>query len=213
MRLINLLILLLLTGCSSMYYSSLEKIGIPKRDVMVHRVEKARDTQEETKQQFQTALERFTSLTQFQGGELEQVYQQLNADYEASQDQAEAVRKRIADIEDVSAALFEEWRDEIEQYQNQKFKRDSQSKLTATEQRYQKLITAMKAAEAKLDPILLVFKDHVLFLKHNLNAQAIASLRGELASIETDVSRLVQAMQKSIDEANAFITTMEQNQP
>ncbi|MBW6453735.1 MAG: DUF2959 domain-containing protein, partial [Methyloprofundus sp.] len=54
-----------------MYYSGLEKIGIPKREIMVHRVEKARDTQQDAKEQFKTTLEQFSALTQFNGGDLE----------------------------------------------------------------------------------------------------------------------------------------------
>jgi hypothetical protein len=67
----------------------------------------------------------------------------------------------------------------------------------------------MKSAESKIEPILVVFKDQVMFLKHNLNAQAIASLETELGSIKTDVSNLIAAMEKSINEANVFIKTME----
>ena len=67
----------------------------------------------------------------------------------------------------------------------------------------------MKRAEKKIDPVLTIFKDQVLYLKHNLNAQAISSLKGELRTIESDVSVLVDAMQQSINEANSFINTME----
>ncbi|MGR9114561.1 MAG: DUF2959 domain-containing protein [Gammaproteobacteria bacterium] len=198
-----------LIACSSMYYSGLEKIGIPKREVMVYRVEKARDTQEATKEQFKSALEQFTAVTRFQGGELESTYNKLNSEYEASVSKAEEVHKRISDIEDVSDALFSEWEDEIAQYSSSTLKRSSQQKLNATQRHYQQLISSMKEAEAKIEPVLTVFKDQVLFLKHNLNAQAIASLKGELRTIEADVSSLIGAMEKSINEANAFIKTME----
>ena len=50
-RLLILSLFLMLTACATMYLEGLEKVGIPKRDVMVYRVEKARDTQEETKEQ------------------------------------------------------------------------------------------------------------------------------------------------------------------
>ncbi|WP_031433309.1 DUF2959 domain-containing protein [Methylomarinum vadi] len=202
-------ILVILSGCSTVYYNTLEKIGIPKRDVMVHRVEKARDTQEETKEQFKSALAQFTAVTNFSGGNLEEVYNKLNDEYLASVDKAEEVKKRISDIEDVSVALFEEWEEELEQYSSPSLRRSSQQKLNDTRQHYQQLITAMKRAEAKIEPVLSVFKDQVLYLKHNLNAQAIASLKGELDSVESDVSALILAMEKSIDEANAFIRTME----
>ncbi len=209
----NLILLLtlstLLSGCSKMYYSTLDSIGIPKRDIMVHRVEKARDTQEETKEQFQSALQEFTSVTQFSGGDLEKVYNKLNKEYLASVDQAEEVNKRIKDIEDVSDALFAEWEQELEQYTNADLKRKSRQQLNTTKQQYKQLISTMKRAEAKIEPVLAVFKDQVLYLKHNLNAQAIASLKGELNIIESDVANLISAMEQSIDEANAFIKTME----
>jgi len=198
-----------LTACSSMYYSGLEKMGIPKREVMVHRVEKARDTQEETKQQFKSALEQFTAATNFKGGDLEATYNKLDGEYQASVKKAEEVNKRISDIEDVSSALFSEWEIELGQYSNAALRQSSRQKLTATKAHYQQLITAMRKAEAKIEPVLSVFRDQVLYLKHNLNAQAIASLKGQLNSVKTDVSALVQAMEKSINEADAFIKTME----
>lgn len=208
-RLLILSIFLMLTACTTMYLEGLEKIGIPKRDVMVSRVEKARDTQEETKEQFKSALEQFTAATNFSGGDLEATYNRLNDAYETSVSKAEEVKSRIADIESVSEALFTEWKLEITQYSNASMKQNSQEKLDATQAHYRQLITSMKQAEAKIEPILTVFHDQVMFLKHNLNARAIASLKGELGTIKSDVSALVASMEKSINEANAFISTME----
>ena len=204
-----LILFTVLSGCSKMYYSTLDSMGIPKRDIMVHRVEKARDTQEETKEQFQTALEQFTAVTNFKGGDLEKVYNKLNKEYLASVDQADEVHKRITDIEDVSGALFEEWEQELNQYSSASLKRNSQQQLNSTKKQYNQLIASMKRAEKKIEPVLAVFKDQVLYLKHNLNAQAISSLKGELSAIESDVSVLIGAMEQSINEANSFIKTME----
>lgn len=208
-RLLILSVFLMLTACSTMYLEGLEKVGIPKRDVMVYRVEKARDTQQETKEQFKSALEQFTAATNFQGGDLEATYKRLNDAYEASVAKAEEVRSRIADIESVSEALFTEWKQEITQYSSAALKQSSQKKLDATQTHYRQLIASMKQAEGKIEPILTVFHDQVMFLKHNLNARAIASLKGELGTIKSDVSALVVFMEQSINEANAFISTME----
>ncbi len=202
--------MLLISGCSSVYLNTLEKMGIPKRDVMIHRVEKARDTQEEAKQQFKSALEQFMVVTQYSGNDdLEEIYNRLNSEYEDSVDKANEIKKRIADIEDVSQALFDEWEEELTQYSSASLRRNSQRKLTQTKRQYEQLISAMKKAEAKMQPVLAVFKDQVLYLKHNLNARAIASLKDDLGSIQSDVSNLIQAMEQSINEANSFIETME----
>lgn len=198
-----------LTACSTMYYSGLEKIGIPKRDVLVYRVEKARDTQEETREQFKSALEQFSAATNFKGGDLEGIYKKLNSEYEASVNKAKEVRSRIEDIESVSAALFREWEQEITQYSNLALKRSSQDRLTETRSYYKQLIAAMKNAESRIQPVLTVFNDQVMYLKHNLNARAIASLKGELKTLQSNVSTLVAAMEKSINEANTFISNME----
>lgn len=52
-------------------------------------------------------------------------------------------------------------------------------------------------------------KDNMLYLKHNLNAQTIGAIKGEFASLQSDISGLIKEMNKSIDESNRFIAAME----
>ncbi len=197
-----------LGGCKSVYYGTMEKFGYHKRDILVDRVQDARDAQEKAKEQFASALEQFTAVVGFEGGELEKTYKRLNAEFERSESRAEAVHKRIEDVQDVAKALFREWEGELDEYRNEKLKRLSRQKLEQTQERYRQLITAMQRAESKIDPVLAAFRDQVLFLKHNLNAQAVASLEDELVSVRTDVTTLIEAMETSIAEANAFIEAM-----
>jgi len=197
-----------LAGCQSIYYGTMEAFGYHKRDLLVERVEDARDAQQQAKEQFQSALEKFSALTDFAGGELESKYSQLSTELQKSESGAATVRKRISDVEDVGEALFEEWESELDRYTNEKLRRSSEQKLVQTRQRYSQLIGAMKRTEAKIGPVLAAFRDQVLFLKHNLNAQAIASLKAELASVEADVSSLIEEMEASIAEADSFIQAM-----
>ncbi|RLA18994.1 MAG: DUF2959 domain-containing protein [Gammaproteobacteria bacterium] len=212
-RIINLSALccffVLLSGCQTAYYSTMEQLGIHKRDILSDRVEEARDSQQDAKEQFKSALEQFSTLTNFDGGDLEDTYNRLNSEFEESEDAANAVHDRIAAVEDVAEALFDEWQAELDVYTNKNLRRSSEKKLRATKQKYGQLLTAMKRAEKKIDPVLSVFRDQVLFLKHNLNAQAISSLKSELRAVESDVASLVAAMEKSIGEADAFIQTLE----
>jgi len=202
-------IICLMFACESTYYKTMESIGYHKRDIMVDRVQDARDAQEEAKEQFESALEKFSSVLGFRGGDLEEKYDQLKAEYDESVSKADAVRNRIAAVEDVAEDLFAEWQQELGQYTNSKLRQSSARQLRETKSKYAQLIAAMKRAERKIDPVLSAFQDQVLYLKHNLNAQAIASLQSELASIETDVARLIKEMEASIKEADAFISSME----
>jgi hypothetical protein len=189
----------------------MEKLGYHKRDLLVGRVQDARNAQEDAKEQFQSALDRFRQVTHFEGGELEDQYNELNTELERSEASAEDVRQRIDAVEDVSEALFREWEGELDQYTNDKLRRASARQLAATRERYAPLIRSMRRAEAKIDPVLSAFRDQVLFLKHNLNAQAVASLQGELTSIETDINALIKEMEAAIAEADAFIKAIGQS--
>ena len=198
-------------GCSSMYYNTMEKLGVHKRDILVDRVEEARDAQVDSKQQFKSSLDRFNKELNISGGDLEEKYNKLNDEYEKSEKQAANVSNRIEKVQSVADALFAEWKEEIKQYSNPAMRKNSEAQLKQTKGQYNKLLKAMKRAESKMAPVLAAFKDQVLYLKHNLNARAIASLKGELTKIETNVSRLIKEMESSIKEADTFISNLSDN--
>lgn len=198
-----------LCACSTLYFGTMETLGVHKRDIMVDRVEAARDTQQEAKNQFLTAMELFKSVVMFQGGNLEDKYNQLNAALRKSEAEAEAVRDRIEAVEDVSKAMFREWRSEIKKYDSDALRRSSQEKYEIAYKKYADLINAMNKAESKLEPVLIPLRDRVLFLKHNLNAKAIAGLSDELIVVETNVDILVAEMENAIAEADTFIAALQ----
>ncbi len=199
-----------LSACSTVYYGTMEKIGIHKRDIMMDRVKAARDSQNEAKEQFLTAMEQFKSVITFEGGDLDKEYNKLSATLKKSEAEAAAVRDRIEAVEDVSDALFDEWRQELKQYSSDSLRKSSQRKYDLTKAKYKELIKAMKLAEAKLEPVLVPMRDQVLFMKHNLNAKAIAGLSDELRSVQTSVNRLVRDMDKAIAQADKFIATLQE---
>ena len=210
--LIMTIIVIVSGGCQKAYYSTMEMFGKHKRDILVDNVADARDAQNQAKEQFASALEEFMSVVDSPGGRLEEKYKTLNAAYEESKDKADAVKGRIEDVKRVAEALFDEWAKELEEYTSDTLRRTSQDKLKQTQKRYVKLISAMERAESKIAPVLSAFHDQVLFLKHNLNAQAIASLQDELTTVENEIGILIQEMEKSIDEADAFIQEMTQQE-
>ncbi|WP_309399689.1 DUF2959 domain-containing protein [Cerasicoccus maritimus] len=199
---------LLSAGCSNMYYGALEQVGIHKRELLVDRVEAAQESQEEAKEEFEDALEAFRATVKVDGGELEKRYDKLKGQYEDCEDRAEAVRDRIAAVEDVAESLFKEWESELDDYSRDDLRRASETQLRQTRREYSRLINAMTRAEAKMDPVLTAFGDQVLFLKHNLNARAIASLKNEVTTVERDVAALIDEMNTAIEEAETFISQM-----
>ena len=202
--------LVLLTSCSTVYYGAMEKVGFHKRDIMVSRVEKARTSEQKAKEVFKDALEEFSSVTGFKGGDLEQKYNKVNKAYLSAEQQAADVKARHDDVESVSKALFREWKKEIKLYESAELKAESNKQLAAAQARYKILIAAMRRAEKSLDPVLRKFRDHTLFLKHNLNSKAIASLQSQVQTTRVEVSRLIKEMEVAIAEADSFIQQTKQ---
>ncbi|WP_340680607.1 DUF2959 domain-containing protein [Paraglaciecola sp.] len=201
---------LFLFSCQSAYYAAWEKVGVEKRDILIDRVEDAKDSQQDAQKQFSSALEQLTALIKFDGGELQEAYELLKNEYESSEKSAENVSARINKVEKVAEALFDEWGDELEKYSSATLRRDSKKRLVNTQQRYKTLLASMRKAEAKMPPVLLALRDNVLYLKHNLNANVIGSLQGEFSGIKSDVNQLIQEMNKAIKESTTFIVAMQQ---
>lgn len=198
-------VLVLSWGCSSTYYGAMEKVGVHKRDIMVSRVEKARDSQEDAQEQFKSALEQFDSVVKLKETDLKKAYDKLNVEYEDSEEAADEVSDRIDKVEAVAEALFEEWQEELELYQNRELRNSSRDQLRKTKARYKKMLASMHQAEKSMDPVLKIFRDNVLFLKHNLNAQAIGSLQAEFANLEGEINVLIKKMNVAIESSNKFI--------
>lgn len=199
---------LLLCSCQSAYYGAMEKFGVHKRDILVDRVEEAREAQEDAKEQFESAFEEFLAVSEVDVGELKAVYDRLQAAFNESEAKAKSVRSRIDAIEDVSQALFKEWEGELGQYTSAELRAVSEGQLESTRELSKNLIQAMDSAATKMDPVLNAFRDQVLFLKHNLNAQAIAALNKTSLALREEVEVLIQQMEASIDEANSFVAQM-----
>ena len=205
----TLLTTVLLLGCQTTYYAMWEKMGKEKRHLLRDQVENSRNDQQKASEAFKDALTRLKEIYGLEGGDLENMYNRLSDDYENCQERAEIIDDRIAKIQRIASDLFAEWRQEIDQIQNPKFRSQSARKLKATQSRFANLESTLLIARRRMNPVLANLKDYVLYLKHNLNAQAIGSLKGEAASIETDVDRLVRDIQRSIKEADAFLKDFE----
>jgi hypothetical protein len=195
------------SGCQTAYYAVWEKLGKEKRHLLRDNVEAAGKEQMKVSESFKDVLTRMKEMYGFEGGDLEKVYNGLRSDYETSEARANDVHKRIATVEQIAADLFREWQSEINEMKNPSLKAQSAKSLAESKRQYVRLHDAMVKAESRMDPVLAQLKDNVLYLKHNLNAQAVGALKKEAGSIQIEIDRLIKDMQTSISEADHFLKT------
>ncbi len=184
------------------------------RDLLVDRVEAARDSQHEAAEQFRDALTEFKSIVNVPESELERQYRKMDRAHKRSQSAAEDITKRIDRVVSASNRLLDEWRDELNDYNDPALRRMAEQQFDQTREHAARLIASMRQTEKRMQPVLASFQDQVLYLKHNLNFSAMAALEGEAAAIETNVDVLIDEMNRAIAEADAFIAViLEREQP
>jgi hypothetical protein len=201
-------LLFLSLGCTRTYYKAMATLGKEKRDILVSRVKESKKDQQQAREQIKTTMGSFQELTGFQGGQLEKNYKKLNSEYEKANDSAKKLHDRIDSIDKVSNDLFKEWQKEIDGMENRKLKQQSTDMLRRSRLQEAGYLKSMRLTEARMTPVIAAFHDQVIFLKHNLNARAIGSLKGTSAKISTDVDVLLTSLDGSIAQADALIQSL-----
>jgi hypothetical protein len=197
-----------LSACQSTYYSVWEKLGKEKRHLLRDKVSEVQSEQEKASEEFKDVLTQIKELYGFEGGELEKFYNKVRDDHEDCVNRAEGIEKRIVQVAKIAQDLFAEWESEVDQISNKNLKAKSKKSLEETKIRYARLKKSMDKASSSMGPVLTHLNDYVLYLKHNLNAQAIGTLRKEVARIEISVKELVRDMENSISEADLFLKNL-----
>lgn len=198
-------------ACATTYYSFWERLGREKRDLLRDNVEEVKEDQQDVREEFESALEEVRTLYGLDADRLEEKYDTLKSRLESSEAEADALRGRIDDIEQIAEDLFEEWKQETEQFRNPSLRADSRRQLRKTRERYARLERALHQSEAKLDPVLGALRDQVLFLKHRLNARAVGRLEVEAGDIEQEIRALISELERSIEEADSFINQLDES--
>ncbi len=200
--------LLLCCSCSLLYYSAMEHLGKQKRDILVQRLLQVKKDQAATSEQLKTTLEAFKEVTGFNGGKLEENYEHLNREYQRSADRAGQLGKRIDSVDDVAKKMFSEWSGEIGKMRNASLTSQSKTLLANARQQHAQYMRVMRRTQENIKPVLQAFSDQVTFLKHNLNARAISSLKGTSAGINQQAEALIRDINASSKQADAYIQTL-----
>lgn len=203
---------LVFTGCfggcelfRDQYYDLWEKLGKEKRDLLRGQIQKAHEDQAEAAEEFEDVLTKIKELYGFDGGNLEKMYNKIKGDYDRCEARVKAVDQRITKITEIAEDLFAEWETELKQLTNPEFKTKSREALAKTRDRFEQLRAAMLKADNSMKPALKNLSNYVVFLKHNLNAQAIGSLQTEVDSIEREITAIKDDINASIKEAEEFL--------
>ena len=201
-----------LAGCETMQgvtNKTKEMFGVQKRAILVSEVKEARTSMEEVKAKFQTTMETFNTVLTSNEGKLDKKYRILKSEHEKIGNKAGAIQENISSVSKVADELFIEWQTELNSYSSESLRKSGEQMLQNAKNHNTQFINAMTQADEKAGPVITALGDLVLFSKHNLNAQDMASVKGEMDSLAGKVTALITEIDASISEADKLIDLME----
>jgi hypothetical protein len=199
------------SSCSSSYFSTWDSFGVGKRDMLISRVGQARDEETQAAKEFERALKRFRELLAAKPGDLKDKYSDLKSAYADCEYRAGRVADRVEDIEDFSESMFNEWRDQLDEFESETLRSASETQMNDTNKRYAQMIAVTQRAGTAMKTALGTFRDQRLFLEQDLSAQSIATLRGQSETLEGDLATLQSDLGAAIKAADEFLAAMPKN--
>lgn len=195
-----------LVACrSSTYYEAMDTVGYEKREMLVDRVEDARDAQVQAKQQLQTALYTLRRVETVPANELGELHGDLKNEVESTSDELDDLRDSISSVESVAESLFADWEEELATFESDELRRQSRQELQRTRESYRELVTALRNTEQRLQTAVPSLEEQVLFIEHAVNAGGTPVETEELDDVREQVSSLIEELEGSIDRTQKFI--------
>jgi hypothetical protein len=194
----------LLGGCSTMYYAAMSQLGWERRDILVHRIEVARDSLRATGRALDAAWRTFHAAAAADA-DAAVVPAHLQTAYAHTDASARDAQQHVAAVESAGRALFEAWREDVAGTEDAALRTRDAELYERARARYDSTLAAMRQALAGIPPVLDLLRDQAAFLQRDQGPAARGALRAALAAAVADAGRLQQDIGRAIIEANASV--------
>jgi hypothetical protein len=124
---------------------------------------------------------------------------------ESCEKQGIVLKKSVEPMTRAADQLFLRWTKDLESFGNTRMRQRSQSRLDETRTRYQSILGATQAAQIALDSYNKDLRDHALFLRHDLNATSVESIRADVRLLNEQIQELDKRFDATTAAARAYV--------
>ena len=208
---VAVLVLASLPGCSYVNNLIKGKSGPADVDDLVASVEKVNKELDRSKASMLSAVQGLQAITapDFQG-DAAKAHKDLVKIVETSEDQAEELRDSIEEMQAAAIPVFDQWTKDLEAYSNPEMRQRSQARLAAARERYDAVVAAVEPLLVEYESINQSLRDHVLFLKHDMNPAALTTIQDDVRSVAKDAASLDGRFNSGRAAAMAYIESTAQ---
>ena len=203
----NLIGCMVLGGLLASVSSAVAQEGHRQTDRLISRADRALRSIGEAKEQLQTTLEIYNSIFEG-GGDTRRIHRDLTRAIDRSEDRREDVRRRVADMESEAHTFFAQWMKSLDEISSESLRQRSQARLNEARVRYGEILTEGRTASAMFEPLMGALRDQVVFLGHDLNPSAIASLKPDAEKLNAQAESLLSGIERTQRKISGYIASL-----
>jgi len=157
-----------------------------------------------------TVKDAVAALEGIAGGELGQdpaaTYAAFIERLEQSEHQAEQLRDSIDPMDANAKRVFKQWATDLREFTSPSLLKRSEARMEATQERYNKVSESAERAHEALVTVNKAMRDHALFLGHDLNAESLEAVKGDVAEMAKDAGELDGALERCMESAQSYVS-------
>jgi hypothetical protein len=156
----------------------------------------------ETKVQLMKTMDVYNALLADDAADRKGLYKKLQKEMDSTETKRAEVPVRADEMKAEADILFKSWTDSAAAIESPDLRKRSEERLAKTKASYEEIGTVGQKAAALYEPVMKTLRDHVTYLGHDLNAEAVASLKPDAAKLNEKVKELSAAIDQTITVAN-----------
>ena len=162
----------------------------------------------QTKLQLMKTMDVYNALVADDAKDRKKLYKDLQKEMENTQKRRAEITARAGTMATEADTLFKSWETSTAAIESESLRKRSEERLKNTKASYAEIGTAGKKAAELYDPVMKSLADKVQYLGHDLNAQAVASLKPDSEKLNKDVEKLGKAIDDTITTTNTKINAL-----
>jgi Protein of unknown function (DUF2959) len=194
--------------CSSCMFGSAPRGPDQVKALMVTIEDVARESETSQKETVAAvqALQKFAAANF--GNDALAAYAELKQAVEHSEQREEALRRSLEPMKAAADTLFQSWTTDLDAFGSPELRQRSKERLENNRARFQAILKTAGSALASYTDINRRLRDHVLFFDHDLNAEALAAVQGEVRSMVKMANDLGDKLGECRTVARAYVESV-----
>jgi len=162
----------------------------------------------DAKLQFIKTIDVYNSILAEDAKDRKKLYKKLQSEMAATQEKRAEVGRRADHMRLEAGIVFKSWADSTVGIESPDLRKRSEERLEKTKDRCAEIQSAGQSAVDVYAPVMKALQDQVTYLGHDLNAEAVASLKPDAEKVNAQAQELTKRLDEAIAVANQNINAL-----